>query len=97
LAGSAVSYGYDSVFEDARVEPFTDQANDALVADAVLQEADQPVLADAAEEGDAKAAAELRRLVDFLTVPTTDIGALSYGSLFRQRTARHLIPSSSSC
>jgi len=49
LAGSAVSYGYDSVFEDARLEPFTDQADDALVADAVFQEADQPVLADAAE------------------------------------------------
>ena len=50
MAGSAVSYGYDPVFEDARLEPFTDQADDALVADAVFQEADQPVLADAAEE-----------------------------------------------
>jgi hypothetical protein len=49
LAGSAVSYGYDSVFENTRLEPFTDQANDALVADAVFQEADEPVLADAAE------------------------------------------------
>src|SRR5215469_9749760 len=29
LAGSTVSYGYDSAFEDARLEPFTDQADDA--------------------------------------------------------------------
>src|SRR5262249_51176449 len=50
LAGSTVSYGYDSAFEDARLEPFTDQADDALVANAVFQEADQPILADAAEE-----------------------------------------------
>ena len=49
LAGSTVSYGYDSAFEDARLEPFTDQVDDALVANAVFQEADQPILADAAE------------------------------------------------
>jgi hypothetical protein len=36
LASSTVSYGYDPVFEDTRLEPFTDQADDALVADAVL-------------------------------------------------------------
>jgi hypothetical protein len=50
LAGSTVSYGYDPVFEDARPEPLTDQADDALVADAVFQEADQPVMVDAAKE-----------------------------------------------
>jgi hypothetical protein len=49
LAGSTVSYGYDPVFEDARLEPFTDEADDALVADAVFQEADQPVVVDAAK------------------------------------------------
>ena len=38
LAGSTISYGYDPVFEDARLEPFTDQADDALVADPVFQE-----------------------------------------------------------
>src|SRR5215471_8727508 len=48
--GSTVGYGYDPVFEDARLKPFTDQADDALVADPVFQEADQPILADAAKE-----------------------------------------------
>jgi hypothetical protein len=42
LARSTVRYGYDSVFEDARLEPFTDQADDALVADAVFLEAALP-------------------------------------------------------
>jgi hypothetical protein len=50
LSSSAVSYGYDSVFEDARLEPFADQADDALVADTVFQEADQPIMVDAAGE-----------------------------------------------
>ena len=27
MAGSTVSYSYEAVFEDARLEPFTDQAN----------------------------------------------------------------------
>jgi hypothetical protein len=47
---STVSYGYDPIFEDARPEPFADQADDALVADAMFQEADQPVVVDAAKE-----------------------------------------------
>src|SRR6266404_6487485 len=38
------------VFQDARLEPFLDQANDALVADPMFQEADQPSLADRIEE-----------------------------------------------
>ena len=38
MAGSTVSYGYDAVFANARLEPFTDQANNALVADAVFQD-----------------------------------------------------------
>jgi hypothetical protein len=37
-------------YEDARLKPFADQADDALVADAVFQEAEHPVLADASEE-----------------------------------------------
>src|ERR1700730_7447833 len=40
----------DPVFQDARLEPFLDQADDAPVADPVFQEADQPVLADLIEE-----------------------------------------------
>ena len=50
MSSSTVSYGYDSVFEDARLEPFADQADDALVADTVFQEADQPIMVDAAGE-----------------------------------------------
>jgi len=38
------------VFEDARPQPFLDQADDALVANPVFQEADQSFSADAAEE-----------------------------------------------
>ena len=50
MASSPVIYGYDPVFEDTRLEPFPDQADDALVADPVFKEADQPVLVDAAKE-----------------------------------------------
>jgi hypothetical protein len=47
-------------FEDARLKPFTDQADDALVADPVFQEADQPILADTAEgSGDRLPIAEI--------------------------------------
>ncbi len=38
------------VFENARLQPFADQADDALVADAALDEPDQPVLADRVEK-----------------------------------------------
>jgi hypothetical protein len=34
----------DPVFQDARLQPFLDQADDAPVADPVLQETDQPLL-----------------------------------------------------
>ena len=37
------------VFEDARLEPLLDQADDAPVADPMLQEPDQPILADLVE------------------------------------------------
>ena len=43
-------YGHDPVFEDARLQPFLDQADDALVADPMFQEANQPFLADRSEE-----------------------------------------------
>ena len=39
-----------SVFENARLQPFLDQAEDALVADAMLEEADEPFLAHRVEE-----------------------------------------------
>ena len=40
----------DSVFQDARLQPFLDQADDAPVTDPMLQEAYQPFLADFVEE-----------------------------------------------
>src|SRR5271169_5357419 len=40
----------DPVFQDARLQPFLDQADDAPVADAMFQEADQPLLADFVKE-----------------------------------------------
>src|SRR6516162_9725572 len=44
LPGPLVTNRHDSVFKDARPEPFLDQADDAWIADPVLHEADQPVL-----------------------------------------------------
>jgi len=41
---------HDSVFEDARLEPLLDQADDAWVADPVLDEANQPISTDFIEE-----------------------------------------------
>src|SRR5215831_12704835 len=39
----------DPLFQDTRLQPFADQADDALIADAVLHEADQPIFADRIE------------------------------------------------
>ena len=39
-----------AVFENARLEPFPDQADDALVADPMLDEPDEPILAHRIEE-----------------------------------------------
>jgi hypothetical protein len=39
----------DSVFENARLEPFSDQADDARIADPMLQETDKPFLANRVE------------------------------------------------
>ena len=38
------------IFEDARPQPFLDQADDALVADPVFDETDEPFLAHRPEE-----------------------------------------------
>ena len=40
----------NSVFQDARLQPFLDQADDAPVADPVLQETDQPLLTNRVKE-----------------------------------------------
>jgi site-specific DNA recombinase len=50
LSGPLLTHRDDPVFEDARLEPFLDQADDAPVADPMLQEADQPFLVDLVEE-----------------------------------------------
>jgi len=41
---------HDPVFEDAGPQPFLDEPDDALVADPVLQEADDPFLGNLREE-----------------------------------------------
>ena len=41
---------HDPFFQDAHLEPFLDQADDASVADPMFQEANQPLLADFVEE-----------------------------------------------
>jgi len=40
----------DLVLQDTRLQPFADQADDAPVADPMLQKAEQPVLADFVKE-----------------------------------------------
>jgi hypothetical protein len=42
VARSPVADRHDPLFEDARLEPFLDQADDARVTDPVLQKADEP-------------------------------------------------------
>jgi hypothetical protein len=41
----------DPVFQHARLEPFLDQADDAWIANPMLDETDQPTLADFIEKG----------------------------------------------
>src|SRR5271170_5135549 len=50
LPRSPVADRHDPVFENARLQPFLDQADHARVVDPVFQEADQPFLADRIEE-----------------------------------------------
>jgi hypothetical protein len=50
LPGPLLLHSDDPLVQDARLQPFLDQADDALVADAMLYEADQPFLADFVEE-----------------------------------------------
>ena len=64
LTRSPVIYRDDPVLKDARLEPFADQADDALVADVVFQEADQPVVVDAAEgSGDTQPVSAIIRIM----------------------------------
>jgi len=50
LPRSPLTDRQDPIFQDARLQPFLDLADDASVADTMLQEPDQPVLADFVEE-----------------------------------------------
>jgi len=49
LPRPSVTDRYDPAFHNTRLEPFLDQADDAPVADPMLQEADQPLLVDLVE------------------------------------------------
>src|ERR1700693_285057 len=51
LSGALFTDRHDSIFENARLEPFLDQAEDARVGDPVLYESHQPGLADFIEKG----------------------------------------------
>jgi len=44
------AFRHDPVFQDARLEPFLDQADDALIADPVLDETDEPRVVHRVEE-----------------------------------------------
>jgi site-specific DNA recombinase len=50
LTRPRLAHADDPVLQDPRLQPFLDQAEDALVADPVFQEPDQPILADRVEE-----------------------------------------------
>src|SRR6202142_2906128 len=50
LSGTLVTDRHDSIFENARPEPFLDQVEDARVGDPMLQESHQPRLADFIEK-----------------------------------------------
>ena len=50
LPGSPAAVRHHPVFQDARLEPLLDQADDARVADPVLDEANQPISTDLIEE-----------------------------------------------
>ncbi len=51
LARSPPARHDDPFFQDARLEPLLDQTDHARVADPVVQELDQPLLADFVERG----------------------------------------------
>lgn len=50
LPAPSVTDRHDPIFQDACLEPFADQADDAQVADTVFDESDQPFLVDRVEE-----------------------------------------------
>ena len=64
LSGPPVAVRHDPVFEDARLEPLLNQADDARVADPMLDEANQPLSADFIEE---RADVGVKDEVHFLT------------------------------
>jgi hypothetical protein len=63
LAGPPITEGQDPVFQNTRLEPFLDQADHACVIDPMLQETDQPLLADRIEEASDTAADERYSLI----------------------------------
>jgi len=72
---SPVTDRHDPVFENARLEPFLDQADHARVIDPVLQKTDQPFLADRVEKAPK---IRIENMVPFLRViPTMSASSAS--------------------
>src|SRR5262245_49853355 len=51
LSRPLVTYGDNPVLQDTRLQPLLDQADDARITDPVLDEANEPALADLVEKG----------------------------------------------
>ena len=66
----------DPVFQDTRLQPFLDQADDAPVADPMLDETNQPVLADFVEKGSNVGVENVVHLV-CVVMPTTSASSAS--------------------
>jgi site-specific DNA recombinase len=62
----------DPILQDTRLQPLSDQADDAWVADPMLDKADQPTLADFVEKGpdDLPAEPELMITYSRLCIPS---------------------------
>jgi hypothetical protein len=64
-----------------RLQPFADQADDALVADAVLHEPDKPIFAESKNAAKSTAKTKFTRLVE---IPTTNASSASRFPRFRR-------------
>ena len=80
LSRSPVTDRHGPVFQDSRLKPFLGQADDALVTNAMFNEADQPFLADRIEERP--------------DVGVKDSVHLPFGDAYRQGIQRIVRPSS---
>ena len=67
---------HDPFFQDAHLEPFLDQADNASVADPMFQEANQPLLADFVEER-SEVSVLSSSFTFVLSIPTTSASSAS--------------------